>query len=144
MLDNAKSNALNKLLKHELKVTVELVPQNCHRRNRAERAIQDWKAHFIAGLATVDPNFPIQAWNELVDQGQLTINHLRPYTTDRTISAYEGIHGKPYDFLAHPIYPPGVKVIVLEPAEKRESRAPHGLDGFYIDPAPNTYQTFRC
>ena len=144
MLDNEKSNALDKLLKHELKVTVELVPPNCHRRNRAERAIQDWKAHFIAGLATVDPNFPIQAWNELVDQGQLTINHLRPYTTDRTISAYEGIHGKQYDFLAHPIYPPGVKIIVLEPAEKRESWAPHGLDGFYIGPAPDTYQSFRC
>ena len=106
MLDNEKSTALDNLLKKELKVTVELVPPNCHRRNRAERAIQDWKAHFIAGLATVDPAFPIAAWNELIAQGTLTLNHLRPYTPDRTLSAYEGIHGKKYDFLTHPIYPP--------------------------------------
>jgi len=144
MLDNEKSTALDNLLKKELKVAVELVPPNCHRRNRAERAIQDWKAHFIAGLATVDPAFPIAAWNELVAQGTLTINHLRPYTPDRTLSAYEGIHGKKYDFLAHPIYPPGVKVVVLEPADKRESWAPHGLEGYYLGPAADTYQSFRC
>ena len=144
MLDNEKSTALDKLLKHDLKVTVELVPPNCHRRNRAERAIQDWKAHFISGLATVNPSFPIAAWDELVYQGQLTINHLRAYTPNRNISAYEGFHGKKYDFVAHPLLPPGVKVVVLTPADKRESWAPHGLDAFYLGPAPDTYRSFRC
>ena len=144
MLDNETSTALNEYLRNEAKVTVELVPPNCHRRNRAERAIQDWKAHFIAGLATVDPNFPIAAWSELVPQASLTINHIRAYTMNRSISAYEGMHGKKYDFVAHPIYPPGVRVVVLEPTDKRESWAPHGLEGFYLGPAPDTYQSYRC
>ena len=144
MLDNETSSALSDYLKNEAKVIVEFVPPNCHRRNCAERAIQDWKAHFISGLATVDPTFPIAAWNELIYQGMLTINHLRAYTTNNSLSAYEGIHGRKYDFVAHPLYPPGVRVVVLEPANQRESWAPHGLDGFYIGPALETYQSYRC
>jgi hypothetical protein len=144
MLDNETSAALNEYLRNDAKVTIEFVPPNCHRRNRAERAIQDWKAHFISGLATVDPNFPIAAWSELVAQGEITINHLRPYALNRSISGYQGNYGSTYDFVAHPIYPPGVRVVVLEPTDKRESWAPHGLDGFYLGPAPHTYQSYRC
>jgi hypothetical protein len=34
-----------------------------HRVNAAERAIQTFKNHFIAGLATVDKTFPMQLWD---------------------------------------------------------------------------------
>ena len=37
----------------------QLVPPHLHRANAAERAIQTWKNHFKAGLATLDPNFPL-------------------------------------------------------------------------------------
>ena len=37
----------------------QLVPPHTHRRNVAERAIQTFKNHFKAGLASIDPNFPL-------------------------------------------------------------------------------------
>jgi hypothetical protein len=33
-------------------------PPHCHRHNAAERAIQTFKEHFVAGLSSVDPHFP--------------------------------------------------------------------------------------
>lgn len=76
--------------------------RSSHRPNRTERAINDWKTHFIADLATV------AAWNKLVYQGELTINHLRTYALYLAISAYEGVIGKKYDSVSHPIYPRAV------------------------------------
>ena len=38
---------------------LELTPVSQHRTNKAERAIATWKDHFIATLATVDPNCPL-------------------------------------------------------------------------------------
>jgi hypothetical protein len=39
-------------------ITYQLAPPHIHRRNNAERAIQTFKNHFIAGLCSVDPNPP--------------------------------------------------------------------------------------
>ena len=80
---------------------------------------------------------------ELLEKAELTINHLRSYHLNPSISAYEGIYGKKFDFLAHPIHPPGTKVLVLDPVTTRESWAPHGLLGFYLGPALLHYYSFR-
>ena len=141
-LDNESSDKLEAFLEKEAKVKVEYVPASNHRRNRAERAIRDWKNHFISCLATVDPDFPMAYWCELVEQAELTINHLREWSTDSRISAYAGIHGAPFDFVAHPIHPPGTKIVVLEPTGQRETWAPHGLDGFYLGPCLKHHQTY--
>lgn len=58
-LDNETSAALETFLTNKAHVKLNFVPPNTHRRNRAERAIRDWKSHFISTLATVDPNFPM-------------------------------------------------------------------------------------
>jgi len=59
------------------KLTHELVPPNCHRRNMAERAIQTFKNHFISILSGVDDRFPLSLWCYLVRPAELTINLLR-------------------------------------------------------------------
>ena len=82
-------------------------------------------------------------WCELIQQAELTINHLRPYLLDPSLSTYEGIFGTKFDFLAHPIHPPGTKVLVLDPVATRQSWAPHGLLGFYLGPALQHYKSFR-
>ena len=41
----------------------QLVPPHTHCRNLAERSIQNFKNHFKAGLASVDPNFPLSEWD---------------------------------------------------------------------------------
>jgi uncharacterized protein YgfB (UPF0149 family) len=51
---------------------IQLVNQDYHRVNVAERAIQTWKNHWIAGMGTLDPNCPMQLWCRFLEQGQGT------------------------------------------------------------------------
>ena len=62
----------------ENEMTYQLVPSHDHRRNMAKRAIQTFKAHFIAILCGVDSNFPIGLWCWLLPQAEMTLNMLRP------------------------------------------------------------------
>jgi hypothetical protein len=57
ILDNECSAELKKAFK-KYNVDFQLVPPHIHRANAAERAIQTWKNHFCAGLATCNPKFP--------------------------------------------------------------------------------------
>ena len=56
MLDNETGKELAHFFT-TVHVKPEYVPPNNHRRNRAERAIQDWKGHFISCLCHLDPDF---------------------------------------------------------------------------------------
>lgn len=56
-LDNECSAELKAYLKEE-HIDYQLVVPGSHRRNLAERAIRTWKNHFIAGLCSVDKDFP--------------------------------------------------------------------------------------
>jgi hypothetical protein len=38
-------------------VEYRLVPPHCHHRIATERAIQNFKEHFVAGLSSMDPTF---------------------------------------------------------------------------------------
>ena len=140
-LDNETSAELEHLLDTELKIAYQYISAGSHRANKAERAIRSWKNHFIAGLATVDPNFPMSLWHELKVQAEITLNHLRPYASNPAISAYEGIFGHKYDFLAHPLAPVGTKVLIYDPADSRRSWAPHGTPGFILGPAIHHYRS---
>ena len=64
-MDNECSNDLkNAFIKG--KVSWQLVPLHQHRENLAERAIQTFKHHFKACLASIDPNFPAREWDQLL------------------------------------------------------------------------------
>ena len=65
VLDNECSKDLKGALKKNGK-TFERTPPNIHRRNAAERAIRTYKNHFLAGLATCDPDFPLSEWDCLI------------------------------------------------------------------------------
>jgi hypothetical protein len=58
-LDNEASAAFKSLFTTK-DAEYQLVPPQCHRRNAASRAIRTFKEHFVAGLASVDPDFPSQ------------------------------------------------------------------------------------
>ena len=51
----------------------QLVPPNLHRTNAEEKAIGIFKDHFISGLATVHPSFPIYAVATVVIWGHAQI-----------------------------------------------------------------------
>eukprot|EP00957_Ditylum_brightwellii_P153994 11721385-Ditylum_brightwellii.AAC.1 len=65
--DTEASEALIKNTENK-EIDVQLAPLHVHCRNIAERAIQTFKDHFLAGLASVDPNFPIQLQDRLIPQ----------------------------------------------------------------------------
>jgi hypothetical protein len=46
----------------------QLVPPHCHRRKADARYVRTFKEHFVAGLASVDPDFPLQLWYRLLPQ----------------------------------------------------------------------------
>jgi hypothetical protein len=75
-LDNEASLALRNYLTKQ-GIDYQLGPPHIHRRKNAERSIQMFKNHFIAGLCSVDPNFPLKLWDKLLPQATLTLNLLR-------------------------------------------------------------------
>lgn len=140
-LDNETSKLFEDFcFRHNIKI--QYVPPGNHRANKSERAIQTWKNHFIAGLSSCDPDFPLSGWDELNEQAELTINIMRSSAITDRISAWEQLHGK-FLFDQTPLAPPGMKVVVHEKPDKRSSWAPHGKIGFYVGPALKHYRCYR-
>ena len=140
-LDNEASTILKEFLTAE-NVEYQLVPPHIHQCNSAERAIQTFKNHFIAGLASTDPNFPLSNWCRLLPQAELTLNLLRPSQLNPKLSAYAQLDGT-FDFNRTPLAPPGTRAIVHEKPTQRCTWALHGIDGWYIGPALDHYQCYR-
>ena len=56
---------------------MELVLLGCHRRNAAEVEICNFKTHFLNVLAVVAEDFPINLWDRLLPQTEITLNLLQ-------------------------------------------------------------------
>ena len=140
-LDNEASTILRDYLRSE-DVEYQLVPPHIHRRNASKRAICTFKNHFIAGLASTDPNFPLSNWCRLLPQAKLTLNLLRASRLNPKLSAYAQLEGT-FDFTRTPLAPPGTRVIIHEKPTVRQTWAPHGTDGWYVGPALHHYQCYR-
>ena len=142
ILDNEISTELrNALKKYDLQY--QLVPPHLHRRNAAERAIRTFKNHFIAGLASVNPSFPISEWYRLLPQAIITLNLLRNARLNPKLSAYayaKGVH----DYNVHPLAPPGTHMIAHEKSTQRKSWDKHGKSAWYVGPALDHYRCVRA
>ena len=121
----------------------ELAPPHMHRRNAAERAIRTFKNHFLLGLATCPPTFPITEWDCLLTHAQLTLNLLRTSRINPKLSAQAYILGN-HDFNKVPLLPPATKVVIHNKPEQRASWAFHGEDGWFIGPAFEHYRCVKC
>jgi hypothetical protein len=84
--------------------------------------------------------YPMQEWDLLVPQMEMTLNLMRGSAVNPTISAWHHVHG-PFKWAHTPIAPIGMKVIIHERSSDRKSWDPHGKDGFYIGPK---LQHYRC
>ena len=142
VLDNEISKEFAAALKDE-KIPYQLAPPGNHRTNAAERAIQTFKHHFLAGLASCHPDFPIREWDRILDQAELTLNLLRNSRVNPTLSAWAYLFGN-HDFNKVPLAPPGTKVLVHTKANDRASWEYHGKEGFYVGPAPKHYRCISC
>jgi hypothetical protein len=122
-------------------IAYQLVPPHCHRRNAAERAIRTLKEHFVAGISSVDPSFPMHLWDRLLPQAEITLNLMRTSRLHPQLSAAAHYHGL-VDYNKTAFAPPGCKIIAHEKPGKRRTWAPHGQHGYsLLGPAMHHY---RC
>ena len=141
VLDNEVSEAMKELIRDQYQL--ELVPPGCHRRNVAEVAIRNFKAHFLSILAGVADDFPKNLWDRLLPQAEITVNLLRQSNATPTISAYAHMCG-PFDYNKMPLAPMGCNVQVHEKTDKRGTWAFHSVDGWYLSTSPEHYRTHKC
>ncbi len=131
------------IIKDKYKMAMELVPPGCHRRNAAEVAIQNFKAHFLSVLAGAAEDFPPSLWDCLLPQTEITLNLLRQSNATPTVSAYAHLCG-PFDYNKMPLAPMGCAVQVHEKTDKWGTWVYHSVDGWYLSTSPKHYHTHRC
>ena len=119
-------------------MTYQLVPPHDHRRNRAEKAIQIFKDHFVAILCKADKEFPLMLWNLLLPQAVATLNMLRPSRMTPIVSAYTYAWGQ-HDYNANPFAPLGCKVEAHLVPSICETCAPHTAIRFYVGNSSEHY-----
>ena len=141
-LDNEAPSMLKEFNKNE-DITFQLTPPNIHRRNAAERAIQTWKNHFISGLCSTHPLFPMHLWDRLIEQANMTLNMMRTCRVHPQLSAYEALFGT-FDFNSTPLDPPGCKVLILQHPSMRASWDARAKDAWYVGPAMEHYRCYKC
>ena len=142
IIDNEASTEIKQAIK-KYKLNYQLTPPHMHRINAAERAIRTFKNHLLAGLASLDPKFPINEWDRLLPQAEITLNLLRPSRIHPHLSAYSMLQGH-YDFNKNPMAPPGTRIVMHTKPTKRAAWGYHGEDGFYIGPALEHYRCVQC
>ena len=138
ILDNEASDAFKSAIKENC--NLQLVPPDTHRRNLAERAIQTFMSHFIAILAGVDQSFPMNLWDRLLPQAEMTLNLLRQSKKNPSISAYQHVHGS-FDYNKTPLGPLGCAVEMHESTNRRRTWDPRSLSGWYVG---TSMEHYRC
>ncbi|KAL7535732.1 LOW QUALITY PROTEIN: hypothetical protein ACHAXR_006702 [Thalassiosira sp. AJA248-18] len=141
VLDNEVSKVMKELIRSHYQL--ELVPPGCHRRNAAEVAIRNFKAHFLSILAGVANDFPMQLWDRLLPQTEITVNILCQSNATPTVSAPAYAHmSGPFDYNKMPLAPMGCNYT------KRWTNEGHGLfhsvDGWSLSTSPEHYCTHKC
>ena len=141
MLDNEISKDLVESFDQK-NITYQIVTP-CEHNKLAERAIQTHKAHFKAGLAIVDPNFPLSEWDRLITQANMTLNLLRAANWNPKLSACSHTFGV-FNFMATLLALPGTKVVVHFHPDKRGSWELNGEVGWCVGPSLNRYRCLEC
>ena len=143
VLDNEISNNMKQHIHQKYKFEIELVPPGNHRRNAAEVAIRNFKAHFLSVLAGTAESFPKNLWDRLLPQTEITLNLLRQSNATPNVSAYAHLVG-PFDYNKMPLAPMGCEVQVHEKTDKRGTWAFHSVDGWYLFTSPEHYRVHNC
>jgi hypothetical protein len=142
-LEHILNNKCSALFKQQIqlnKMTYQLVPLSDHRHNRAEKAIQTFKDHFVSILCSMDSSFPLHLWNRLLSQVEHTLNMLCPAQMLKTVSAYKYLYGQ-HDYNSNLFAPLGCKVEAHDIPKICETWAPHTASVYYIG---NTMEYYHC
>ena len=141
-LDNKASDALKQYIRKQ-EIQFELVPPGNHRRNQAERAIQTFKARFIAILAGVDDKFPLSLWCHLLEPTELTLNLLHQSKVVPKISAFAHVHSH-HNYMNKLFSPLGCAIKAQFKPEDRRSWDTRSDAGFSLGHQCNTTAVSAC
>ena len=94
-LDNVTYPHLRILLQSRIvankPLRLEYVNGGDHRRNKAEKEIQLMERSFLSTVATMDTSFPQQRRLAIMQQVEITVNHLIPWSPNHIVSAWHGM-----------------------------------------------------
>jgi hypothetical protein len=141
-MDNQRSQPLIAIAK-KLELKMDLVPPFVKNPNRTKRAIRTGENHIIATRAGFHLHCPHVYLDKCLMQIELTLNIIRPFEYDPTVSAYEGLLKHTFNFKAHPIAPVGTKVLTWDAPDHRGSWADHGVEAVYLGPATDHFRAFH-
>ena len=114
------SEALKTIIQDEYKMQLEILPPGTHRRNAAEVAIRNFKAHLLSVISGTAQDFLPPLWGRLLPQAEITINLLRQSNVTANILACAHLSG-PFDYNKIPLAPMGISVQVHEKTYKRHT-----------------------
>ena len=118
----------------QAKSSYQLVEPNNHRVNATMRATCTFKNNFVAGLSSINSEFPSCLWEEPLPQAKLTLNLLRLSRTCLKLSAHAHINGA-HNYNVTPLSPPGIQAMLCEDPTHRATNSVHGINAFYLGPA---------
>ena len=118
----------------------------------------DFKAHFLSILAGTADDFPMQLWDRLLPQAEITVNLLWQSNATPTVSAYAHLGGPfdynkmplapmgcaAFDYNRMPLAPMGCAAQIHKKTDKRGTWAYHSVDGCYLGTSPEHYRTHPC
>ena len=140
IMDNEASKAANRYITNA-NINYQLVEPTNHCVNASERTIRMLKTHFVAGLSSVHPKFPIYLWDELRPQSFITFKLLQTSRTCPKIYAYAHLNGT-YNLDTTPISPPGVRALLYNDPNHRVSYGVHDDEAYYLGPSLEHYHCY--
>ena len=138
ILNNEASAEYKRVIKKKWNANYQLVSPNTHQSNAAERAIFTFRAHFLAIIAGVAPDFPKTLWDLLLPQTELTLNLLPQATLNSSRSLWSYFQG-PFNYNATPIRPLCCDIIAHKNTGTRHSSDFRGAAGWNVGIALQHY-----
>ena len=132
ILDNGASPAFQDIRKEKC-IDYQLDPPGIHIINAEERVISTSKDQFIAGIYAIDPWFPMNTWDRLLEQAKIALNLPCPSILNPRLSAYAQLNGELY-FKPTPMAPGGKIILVHYRTHNRGKWALHRHKAWYVIP----------
>ena len=92
----------------------------------------------MEGLCTVITYFPLQLWDDLLDQAEVSLNLLRTSLINPRLSAYAVLNGN-FNFGKTLLAPTGKKALVYTDPTQRKTWEIHAKDAWYVVRAKDHY-----
>ena len=141
ILDNKISKGYKEAIEAN-RMDLGLVPVGVHRRNVVQKTTQIVSGHFKSILCGVANDFPINKWDRLISQEEITVNILHQSNVLPKVSARAYAFG-PHNFNRIILAPIGCAVQINEKLSKWKMWGVHSVDGWYLQTSPHHYRCFE-